>query len=120
MSKDFIQGVQAAQQALAKARGQTPRAETRMATERMGPLMCFTPAQWALWRAASRAPGLRHPVHPCTDCTAEYQAEMLMAKRCMYPEVTFFKDSDGFISGHFPVAEAATDTTPSSPAKGKP
>lgn len=120
MSKDFIQGVQAAQQALAKARGQTPRAETRMATERMQPLMCFTPAQWALWRAASRAPGLRHPVHPCTDCTAEYQAEMLLAKRCTYPEVTFFKDADGFISGHFPVNEADSETPNFSPAKGKP
>ena len=45
---------------------------------------------------------------------------MLLAKRCTYPEVTFFKDADGFISGHFPVNEADSETPNFSPAKGKP
>lgn len=62
---------------------------------------CFTVAQWVLWRTPHNS--VRMPAkHCCEDCTPEYQAEMLAAKRCDHPETIFIRDADGFISGHRP------------------
>lgn len=62
---------------------------------------CFTPEQWVLWRTPHHS--VRMPAkHCCEDCTPEYQAEMLAAKRCDHPETIFIRDADGFISGHRP------------------
>lgn len=62
---------------------------------------CFEPEQWTLWRTPHH--GVRVPAkHCCEDCTPDYQAEMLAAKRCDHPETIFIRDADGFISGHRP------------------
>lgn len=63
---------------------------------------CFTVAQWVLWRTPHNAVHVPRPKSYCEDCTPEYQAEMLAAKRCDHPETTFIRDADGFISGHRP------------------
>lgn len=62
---------------------------------------CFTVAQWVLWRTPHNSAHVPAK-HCCEDCTPEYQAEMLAAKRCDHPETTFIRDADGFISGHRP------------------
>jgi hypothetical protein len=68
-------------------------------------LPCFTHEQYRSWSSVDRLIGKREQVSPCHDCTAEYQAQMIAAERCVHPEVTFYKDADGFISGHFPACE---------------
>ncbi len=63
---------------------------------------CFASArQYANWvEAASIGRGLTSGI--CTDCTPEYQAEMLAADRCEHPSVTFHPDEDGMIEGRRP------------------
>lgn len=39
----------------------------------------------------------------CLDCTPAYQAEMIRARKCEHPGVTFVKDQDGFICGRRPI-----------------
>ena len=66
------------------------------------PLCFHSPEQMARWyQAAARArdPGeLRHSDY-CTDCTPEYQAQMMKEGRCAHPETTFNEDDDGFVVG---------------------
>ncbi len=74
---------------------------------------CFEPIEWAQWREAATSPNLQPPQSPCEDCTPEYQAAMLAAKRCEHPEATFERDAQGFVRGVLPamVAEPGAKTT---------
>jgi hypothetical protein len=42
----------------------------------------------------------------CTDCTPEYQKQMICQRRCAHPEAKFRMDEDGFIAGFIPGAKA--------------
>jgi hypothetical protein len=70
---------------------------------------CFEPIEWVQWRTAAINPSLvrQPPQSPCEDCTPEYQAAMLAAKRCEHPEATFERDAYGFVRGVLPVEEIA-------------
>lgn len=66
--------------------------------------MCFEGGwQFEAWRKAALAclPKLRRagdpgkPVNYCTDCTPEFQREMLAEKRCCRPETKFYGVLDG-------------------------
>jgi hypothetical protein len=70
---------------------------------------CFEPIEWVQWRTAAINPSLvrQPPQSPCEDCTPEFQAAMLGAKRCEHPEATFERDAHGFVRGVLPVEEIA-------------
>lgn len=75
------------------------RSRPAPATERR--LVCFTLEQWALWRTPHNSMRVAAR-NACEDCTHEYQSQMLAAQRCQYPGTVFYRDADGFISGHRP------------------
>lgn len=50
--------------------------------------------EWQAFNRQSKATN-----HYCSDCTKEYQAEMISARRCQYPEVVF----DSFGEGRVPL-----------------
>jgi len=61
---------------------------------------CVSAEQYALWTEAARfMPPQTYGF--CTDCTKEYQTEMLLQERCAHPEVKFRKQgrltNEGFI-----------------------
>lgn len=58
---------------------------------------CFTHEQWVEWRKANMNLWAGRPVHYCTDCTPEYQAEQTGLQRCQNPHATFSRDKDGFL-----------------------
>lgn len=92
----YLKGIQAGKQARQQDQARAPYQQAASVCPR-----CFTPEQWVLWRTPHHS--VRVPAkHCCEDCTPEYQAEMLAAKRCDHPETTFIRDADGFISGHRP------------------
>jgi hypothetical protein len=81
---------------------------------------CFDPVEWVQWRnAATNLSLLRQPPQsPCEDCTSEYQAAMLAAKRCEHPEATFERDVQGFVRGVLPpTAAEPTAKNPTQKAK---
>ena len=45
----------------------------------------------------------------CTDCTPEYQAQMIEEGRCNRPFVVFEPDETGFIVGVVPLSEYVDD-----------
>lgn len=58
---------------------------------------CFpTRTQYLVWHRLARDLKISY----CTDCTPEYQKQMLEAGRCRYPGTTFFLDEDGMVEGH--------------------
>jgi hypothetical protein len=61
---------------------------------------CSSEEQYFKWREkAKKIPPQTYNF--CTDCTREYQAEMLEARRCTHPEIKFRKQgklmNEGFI-----------------------
>lgn len=84
---------------------------------------CFEPIEWVQWRNAATFPSLvRHPPQsPCEDCTPQYQADMLAAKRCEHPEATLERDAQGFVRGVLPptAAEPITKTPPANTKKAQ-
>jgi hypothetical protein len=84
---------------------------------------CFEPIEWVQWRNAATCPNLvrQPPQSPCEDCTPEYQAAMLTAKRCEHPEATFERDAQGFVRGVLPptAAEPTAKTPPTNTKKGQ-
>lgn len=60
--------------------------------------------EYELWKDAARdAPPKSCKGHPwCTDCTQEYQYEMIRQYRCNHPGVQFKEDKDGFLAGFDP------------------
>lgn len=63
------------------------------------PPFCFSRKQWVLYvKAAENAkPG---PASYCTDCTPEYQRQMVRAGKCGHPQARFTNDEGGWIQGH--------------------
>lgn len=65
--------------------------------------LCFTSQQqFKMWMQSARITGGIYENGICTDCTAEYQAKMIAAKRCTHPDVYFTHDQDGFTQGVIP------------------
>lgn len=68
--------------------------------------LCFaSPEQYKNWVKAARAcaRGSKELISGfCTDCTPEYQAQMIELNRCEHPDVQFAVDRDGFMSGYRP------------------
>ena len=65
---------------------------------------CFdSDQQWKMWREAARACAKNEVgvTGFCTDCTPEYQKQMVLEKRCEHPETEFAIDKDGF-TGYWP------------------
>lgn len=52
---------------------------------------CFdSESQWQLWMAAAQASFGSPGVHSfCADCSPEYQSQMIVARRCAHPTVSF-------------------------------
>lgn len=69
---------------------------------------CAPPAQWTEWVRANYNPMAGRPVHPCTDCTPEFQAEQSRLKRCENPHATFSRDADGFLQIDLSTTTATT------------
>ncbi|MBE0475234.1 hypothetical protein [Rhodoferax sp.] len=66
---------------------------------------CFSDAsQYQQWRAAARKAKAGASDY-CTDCTREYQREMIKQSRCAHPKTRFFVDCDGFTEGRRPINE---------------
>lgn len=58
---------------------------------------CTEPEVYKLWKEAAYK---SIPMYGfCTDCTPEYQAKMIIKKRCEHPETLFELDKDGWIGG---------------------
>ncbi len=60
---------------------------------------CFSSAaQYKVWRLSAQLvkPG---DSRYCTDCTPEYQSDMIRQQRCAHPGTTFHVTSDGFLDG---------------------
>jgi len=64
--------------------------------------LCFSDDnQYDSWKKASIGTvGLTSGI--CSDCTPEYQSEMLKANRCSHPRIEFGLDEDGLVTGYFP------------------
>jgi hypothetical protein len=59
---------------------------------------CFESAeQYRAWKECARLSPVQLGV--CADCTPEYQAKMINAKRCENPQVQFDEDDDGAVEG---------------------
>lgn len=59
---------------------------------------CFpTREAFRLWRDTDSV--TRSCSNFCTDCTPQYQAEMIVAFRCEHPFTIFVRDKDGFWEG---------------------
>ena len=67
-----------------------------MSVSRGDPWQCFdSPAAWLVYlRGGGNTRG-----EPCRDCCPSYQAEMLEAGRCRYPETTFRTNANGELVG---------------------
>lgn len=65
-------------------------------------LKCASPKEIAAWREAARVSRLETEAGFCTDCTPEYARKQRACGRCVYPEVKFAIDEDGFIMGFWP------------------
>lgn len=66
------------------------------------PLCFHSNRQYQQWqKAAARSGEADHLHHSgyCTDCTPEYQSEMIRQFRCKHPGTTFKHDADGMIEG---------------------
>ena len=60
---------------------------------------CFDSVQqYNRWRSVNT-----EKVYICTDCTPEYQTEMIRAYRCKHPQAQFRLDKDGMMEGWVPV-----------------
>jgi len=64
--------------------------------------LCFDSRnQYELWKLAGLTTGgVSSGI--CTDCTPEYQTEMLLQERCTDPTIKFGIDDDGLIFGYRP------------------
>jgi hypothetical protein len=61
---------------------------------------CFPNATvFGRWREMARSQNAVGESGYCTDCTPEYQREMLGLARCRFPRTTFTYDEDGFVAG---------------------
>jgi len=61
----------------------------------MRPLCFDSDEQFNKWREMAR---IVKPRSYCSDCTPEYQAEMICQHRCLHPYVVF-KVANGFLTG---------------------
>lgn len=67
--------------------------------------LCFaSEEQWKFWNNQARY-SRAGPSGYCSDCTPEYQSEMLRARRCEHPNVLFGVDNEGFLCGSRPEAD---------------
>lgn len=63
---------------------------------------CFSSLQqYRNWKASAKRvrPG---DSHYCTDCTPQFQSDMIRQRRCGYPGTTFHVDVDGFFGWRAP------------------
>lgn len=67
---------------------------------------CFSShTDWVEWnrmRVLEMSIGACAPANHCTDCLAEFQAQMKREGRCEHPAVTFGLDADGKEAGFRP------------------
>lgn len=68
---------------------------------------CATEQQYKLWREAAVHALPPPKVGFCTDCTPEYQQEMIAKKRCENPDIKFIDDGEGWKEGCFLHDEAS-------------
>ena len=62
---------------------------------------CFTSAeQFAIWREEASRTTISITAGYCTDCTPEYQSEMILQGRCAHTDILFARDEDGFVTGY--------------------
>jgi len=72
-----------------------------MDDEHKHPLCFDSKTQYRIWKNAGLLTGgVSSGI--CTDCTPEYQKEMLLQNRCMDPTVKFGIDDDGMVIGYTP------------------
>jgi hypothetical protein len=63
---------------------------------------CTTEKQYELWKESAGYGGRGLPQSGfCTDCTPEYQREMVSQGRCEHPTISFRIDQHGFVEGYF-------------------
>lgn len=68
---------------------------------RKHPLCFVSKAQYKAWQEKALK-SEDAPSGYCTDCTPEYQTQMIVAGKCEYPGTVFDTDEDGFVEGTRP------------------
>ena len=59
--------------------------------------LCFTSQRvFELWKSTSY---MDADATICSDCSFEYQQQMVAQQRCAYPDTTFHKGINGFVEG---------------------
>lgn len=74
---------------LASRRRQLTRDELGRLDESGKPACFASQEQWDAWRHAARRSKVSEVSGYCTDCTVEFQAEMVRAGRCRWPSTRF-------------------------------
>lgn len=69
---------------------------------------CATEQQYNLWKEAARQSMPPPKVGFCSDCTPEYQKEMIAQRRCENPDIQFIDDGEGWKEGCFLHEDGAT------------